>query len=156
MCRTGWAAPPSIRAAGGQIGPVGWPAMPVARSPHRAATDAHNTRPSSLRPAATSRPRPDSDIPISATQASLGRDTMEDIVIVAAARTAVGKFGGSLAKIAAPELGAAVLKELLVRAKLSPEQINEVILGQVLAAGSGQNPARQAVIKGGLAQATPG
>ncbi|CAN7446716.1 acetyl-CoA C-acetyltransferase [Pseudorhodoferax sp. LjRoot39] len=81
---------------------------------------------------------------------------MEDIVIVAAARTAVGKFGGSLAKIAAPELGAAVLKELLVRAKLSPEQINEVILGQVLAAGSGQNPARQAVIKGGLAQATPG
>ncbi|RCW73693.1 acetyl-CoA C-acetyltransferase [Pseudorhodoferax soli] len=81
---------------------------------------------------------------------------MEDIVIVAAARTAVGKFGGSLAKIPAPELGAAVLKELLVRAKLSPEQINEVILGQVLAAGSGQNPARQAVIKGGLAQATPG
>ncbi|RCW72927.1 acetyl-CoA C-acetyltransferase [Pseudorhodoferax soli] len=80
----------------------------------------------------------------------------EDIVIVAAARTAVGKFGGSLAKIPAPELGAAVLKELLVRAKLSPEQINEVILGQVLAAGSGQNPARQAVIKGGLAQATPG
>jgi acetyl-CoA C-acetyltransferase len=81
---------------------------------------------------------------------------MEDIVIVAAARTAVGKFGGSLARIPAPELGAAVLKELLVRAKLSPEQINEVILGQVLAAGSGQNPARQAVIKGGLAQATPG
>ena len=81
---------------------------------------------------------------------------MEDIVIVAAARTAVGKFGGSLAKIPAPELGAAVLKELLVRAKLSPEQINEVILGQVLAAGSGQNPARQSVIKGGLAQATPG
>ncbi len=81
---------------------------------------------------------------------------MEDIVIVAAARTAVGKFGGSLAKIAAPELGAAVIRELLVRSKLSTEQINEVILGQVLAAGSGQNPARQSVIKGGLAQATPG
>jgi acetyl-CoA C-acetyltransferase len=81
---------------------------------------------------------------------------MEDIVIVAAARTAVGKFGGSLAKIPAPELGAAVLKELLVRAKLSPEQVNEVIMGQVLAAGSGQNPARQSVIKGGLSQGTPG
>ena len=81
---------------------------------------------------------------------------MEDIVIVAATRTAVGKFGGSLAKIAAPELGAAVIKELLVRSKLSTEQINEVILGQVLTAGSGQNPARQSVIKGGLAQATPG
>ncbi|WP_326540207.1 acetyl-CoA C-acetyltransferase [Pseudorhodoferax sp.] len=81
---------------------------------------------------------------------------MEDIVIVAAARTAVGKFGGSLAKIAAPELGAAVIKDLLVRSKLSPEQINEVILGQVLTAGSGQNPARQSVIKSGLAQATPG
>jgi acetyl-CoA C-acetyltransferase len=80
----------------------------------------------------------------------------EDIVIVAAARTAVGKFGGSLAKIPAPELGAAVLKELLVRAKLSPEQVNEVIMGQVLAAGSGQNPARQSVIKGGLSQGTPG
>jgi acetyl-CoA C-acetyltransferase len=80
----------------------------------------------------------------------------EDIVIVAAARLAVGKFGGSLAKIPAPELGAAVLKELLVRAKLSPEQVNEVIMGQVLAAGSGQNPARQSVIKGGLSQGTPG
>ncbi|MET0333126.1 MAG: acetyl-CoA C-acetyltransferase [Rhizobacter sp.] len=80
----------------------------------------------------------------------------DDIVIVAAQRTAVGKFGGSLAKIAAPELGAAVIKELLVRSKLSAEQINEVILGQVLAAGSGQNPARQAVIKGGLSQSTPG
>jgi acetyl-CoA C-acetyltransferase len=81
---------------------------------------------------------------------------MEDIVIVAAARTAVGKFGGSLAKIPAPELGAAVIKELLARGKLTTEQIDEVILGQVLTAGSGQNPARQSVIKSGLAQATPG
>lgn len=80
----------------------------------------------------------------------------DDIVIVAAARTAVGKFGGGLAKIAAPELGAAVVRELLVRSKLSVDQINEVIMGQVLAAGSGQNPARQTVIKSGLAQATPG
>ncbi len=81
---------------------------------------------------------------------------MEDIVIVAAARTAVGKFGGSLAKVPAPELGGAVLANLLQRTGLGAEQINEVILGQVLAAGSGQNPARQAVIKGGLSQATPG
>ena len=79
----------------------------------------------------------------------------EDIVIVAAARTAVGKFGGTLAKTPAPELGAAVIQALLERAKLSGEQINEVILGQVLTAGSGQNPARQAVIKAGLPQAVP-
>ena len=65
-----------------------------------------------------------------------------DIVIVAAARTAVGKFGGSLAKTPAPELGAAVIKALLERSGLSGEQIGEVILGQVLTAGSGQNPAR--------------
>lgn len=78
-----------------------------------------------------------------------------DIVIVAATRTAVGKFGGSLAKIPAPELGAAVLAELLKRAKLSGDQVSEVILGNVLAAGVGQNPARQAVIKGGLAQSVP-
>ncbi len=81
---------------------------------------------------------------------------MEDIVIVSAARTAVGKFGGTLAKTAAPELGAAVIKALLARTGLAAEQINEVILGQVLAAGSGQNPARQSVIKSGLAKETPG
>ena len=81
---------------------------------------------------------------------------MPDIVIVAAARTAVGKFGGSLAKVPAPELGATVIASLLERAKLSGEQIGEVIMGQVLAAGSGQNPARQTVIKAGLPQAVPG
>ncbi|KQU77017.1 MULTISPECIES: acetyl-CoA C-acetyltransferase [unclassified Rhizobacter] len=80
---------------------------------------------------------------------------MSDIVIVAATRTAVGKFGGSLAKTPAPELGASVIAELLKRAKLSGDQVNEVILGQVLTAGSGQNPARQAVIKAGLPQAVP-
>lgn len=80
---------------------------------------------------------------------------MTDIVIVAAARTAVGKFGGSLAKTAAPELGAAVIAELLKRAKLGGDQINEVILGQVLTGGSGQNPARQAVVKSGLPQGVP-
>jgi len=78
-----------------------------------------------------------------------------DIVIVAAARTAVGKFGGTLAKTPAAELGATVLKALLERARLQPDQVDEVILGQVLQAGCGQNPARQAVIKAGLSQATP-
>ena len=80
---------------------------------------------------------------------------MEDIVIVSAARTAVGKFGGTLAKIAAPELGAAVIKSLLARTGLTADQVGEVILGQVLAAGAGQNPARQSVIKSGLAKETP-
>jgi acetyl-CoA C-acetyltransferase len=78
-----------------------------------------------------------------------------DIVIVAAARTAVGRFGGSLAKIPASELGATVLKALLERARLDGEQVSEVILGQVLQAAAGQNPARQAVIKGGLPKSVP-
>ena len=78
-----------------------------------------------------------------------------DIVIVAAARTAVGKFGGTLAKTPASELGAAVIRALLERSGLRGEQIGEVILGQVLAAGVGQKPARQAVIKSGLPQAVP-
>ena len=81
---------------------------------------------------------------------------MEDIVIVSAARTAVGKFGGSLAKTPAPELGAAVIKALMERTGLGMDQIGEVILGQVLTAGSGQNPARQSVIRSGLANETPG
>jgi len=80
---------------------------------------------------------------------------MEDIVIVAAARTAVGKFGGSLAKLPAPELGAIVVAEVLRRSGLAADQVGEVIMGQVLAAGAGQNPARQALIKSGLNQATP-
>ena len=80
---------------------------------------------------------------------------MEDIVIVAAARTAVGKFGGTLAKTPATDLGAAVIKNLLERTKLGVDQIGEVILGQVLAAGVGQNPARQSLIKSGLAKETP-
>jgi acetyl-CoA C-acetyltransferase len=78
-----------------------------------------------------------------------------DIVIVAAARTAVGKFGGSLAKTPAPELGATVIQALLQRAKLAGDQVGEIIFGQVLAAGAGQNPARQAVIKSGLPQSVP-
>jgi acetyl-CoA C-acetyltransferase len=78
-----------------------------------------------------------------------------DIVIVAAARTAVGKFGGTLAKTPATELGSTVIKALLERARLSGEQIGEVILGQVLQAGAGQNPARQALIKSGLPHSVP-
>jgi acetyl-CoA C-acetyltransferase len=80
---------------------------------------------------------------------------MTDIVIVGAVRTAIGKFGGALAKTPAPELGAIVIEALLARANLKPDQISEVILGQVLAAGSGQNPARQALIKAGLPAAIP-
>jgi acetyl-CoA C-acetyltransferase len=80
---------------------------------------------------------------------------MEDIVIVSAVRTAVGKFGGSLAKIPATELGAIVIKEALARAKVDPAQVGEVIMGQVLAAGAGQNPARQASLKAGLPKEVP-
>ncbi|VVE61134.1 acetyl-CoA acetyltransferase [Pandoraea captiosa] len=80
---------------------------------------------------------------------------MTDIVIVSAARTAVGKFGGSLAKVAAPDLGAIVIDEVLKRAKLKGEDISEVIMGQVLTAGSGQNVARQASIKAGLPTMVP-
>lgn len=81
---------------------------------------------------------------------------MTDVVIVSAARTAVGKFGGSLAKIAAPDLGATVIRAVLERAGVKPEQVSEVIMGQVLTAGSGQNPARQSLIKAGLPNAVPG
>jgi acetyl-CoA C-acetyltransferase len=75
---------------------------------------------------------------------------MKPVVIVAAKRTAIGKFGGSLAKVSAPELGATVIQALMAQTGVSPESIDEVILGQVLTAGAGQNPARQAVIKAGL------
>lgn len=80
---------------------------------------------------------------------------MKDVVIVAAARTAIGKFGGALAKIPAPQLGAIVIKEVLRRAGVAPGQVDEVIFGQVLTAGSGQNPARQAAIKAGLPYEVP-
>ena len=81
---------------------------------------------------------------------------MDDVVIVAAGRTGVGKFGGSLAKIAASDLGAHVIKGLLAKTGIDPSQISEAILGQVLTAGVGQNPARQAVIKSGLPDSIPG
>ena len=81
---------------------------------------------------------------------------MNEVVIVAANRTPVGKFGGALAKIAASELGAHVIKGLLAKTGIDPHLINEVILGQVLTAGVGQNAARQAVIKSGLPDRVPG
>ena len=80
---------------------------------------------------------------------------VESVVIVAAARTAVGSFNGSLAGIGAADLGAIVIRDLLKKTNLAPEAIDEVILGQVLTASTGQNPARQAVIKAGLPQTTP-
>jgi len=80
---------------------------------------------------------------------------MDDVVIVAAGRTAVGKFGGSLAKIPASELGAHVIKGLLAKTGIDPNLIGEAILGQVLTAGVGQNAARQAVIKAGLPTSIP-
>ncbi len=80
---------------------------------------------------------------------------MEDIVIVSAVRTPVGKFGGTLAKTPATELGAIVIKEALARANVPLDQVSEVIMGQVLTAGVGQNPARQAMMKAGVAKETP-
>jgi acetyl-CoA C-acetyltransferase len=79
----------------------------------------------------------------------------DNIVIVGAARTAVGSFGGSLSSLQATELGVTVLKALLERTGVQPDQIDEVILGQVLTAGTGQNPARQTVIKAGLPHTVP-
>jgi acetyl-CoA C-acetyltransferase len=77
---------------------------------------------------------------------------MSDIVIVSAARTAVGSFNGAFASIPAHELGAASVKAALERAKVDPSEVDEVILGQVLTAGHGQNPARQAAMKAGVPQ----
>jgi acetyl-CoA C-acetyltransferase len=82
-------------------------------------------------------------------------DLMTDIVIAGALRTAIGKFGGTLAKIPAPDLGATVIRALLARSGVKPEAVSDVIMGQVLAAGSGQNPARQASIGAGLLHGTP-
>lgn len=80
---------------------------------------------------------------------------MQDVVIVAATRTAIGSFQGSLASVSAVDLGAAVIRQLLAQTGLDPAQVDEVIMGQVLTAGAGQNPARQAAIKAGLPHAVP-
>ena len=80
---------------------------------------------------------------------------MQDVVIVAATRTAIGAFQGSLANIPAHELGSLVIRSLLERSGVKPDQVDEVILGQVLTAGAGQNPARQAAIGAGLPVEVP-
>ncbi|MDQ7913477.1 acetyl-CoA C-acetyltransferase [Pseudomonas sp. 102515] len=80
---------------------------------------------------------------------------MQDVVIVAATRTAVGSFQGSLANVPAVELGATVIRALLEQTGVAPAQVDEVILGQVLTAGAGQNPARQAAVKAGLPHEVP-
>ena len=80
---------------------------------------------------------------------------MEDIFIVGAARTPIGKFGGALAKTPASDLGALIIRKVLERAGVPAEQVSEVIMGQVLAAGVGQNPARQAAMKAGVPYMVP-
>ena len=80
---------------------------------------------------------------------------MQEVVIVAATRTAIGSFQGSLANVSAVDLGAAVIRQLLAQTGLDPAEVDEVIMGQVLTAGAGQNPARQAAIKAGLPFAVP-
>ena len=75
---------------------------------------------------------------------------MPEAVIVAAVRTAIGKFLGSLASLSAVDLGAVVVREAVRRAGLEPEQVDEIIMGNVVSAGLGQNPARQAGLRGGL------
>jgi acetyl-CoA C-acetyltransferase len=81
---------------------------------------------------------------------------MNDVVITAALRTGVGKFNGSIAKMAAADLGAQIIKALLAASGVQPDQISEVIMGQALTAGVGQNPARQALIRAGLPDMVPG
>src|SRR5438045_2886868 len=73
-----------------------------------------------------------------------------DVVIISGVRTPIGKFQGSLSEISAPKLGALVVKEAVLRAKLKPAKVDECIMGNVVSAGLGQNPARQAAIFGGL------
>jgi len=80
---------------------------------------------------------------------------MKEVVIVSAVRTPIGSFGGALGQIPAVELGALVIKEAMRRAGIAPEQVDEVIMGNVLQAGLGQNPARQAAIKAGIPQEVP-
>jgi acetyl-CoA C-acetyltransferase len=125
---------------------------------------AHRRRDSKVPSVAASVPRRRSTIRRFATslfsfhsaKEHLQRVPMSDpIVIVAAARTAVGSFGGSLAALSATQLGAAVLKALLERTGVAPGQVDEVILGQVLTGGAGQNPARQTVIAAGLPHQVP-
>src|SRR5437773_3792997 len=76
--------------------------------------------------------------------------TMRQPLIISAARTAIGKFQGALASLSAVELGACVVREAVKRAGIEPAQVDEIIMGNVVSAGLGQNPARQAGLRGGL------
>src|SRR4051812_13353278 len=78
-----------------------------------------------------------------------------EVVIVSAVRTAIGSFLGSLKDVSAPELGGIVIKEALSRSGVKAKDVDEVIMGDVLQAGLGQNPARQAAIKAGLPETVP-
>src|SRR5881296_936631 len=81
---------------------------------------------------------------------SFGGPPMKETVIISAVRTAVGKFQGTLKSMSATQLGAIVVKAAVERAGLAPDQVDEVIMGNVVSAGLGQNPARQAALRGGL------
>jgi len=80
---------------------------------------------------------------------------MKEIVVVSAVRTPIGSFGGALSQVPAAELGALVIEEAIKRAGITPEQVDEVIMGNVLTAAQGQNPARQAAMKAGIPKETP-
>src|SRR6201998_3362506 len=80
--------------------------------------------------------------------------SFDDVVIISGCRTPVGKFQGSLSDFTAPQLGALVVREAVKRAGIDPAQVDECIMGNVVSAGLGQNPARQAAIFGGLSPAT--
>src|SRR5690349_9545527 len=80
--------------------------------------------------------------------------SFDDVVIISGCRTAVGKFQGSLSDFTAPQLGAIVVREAVKRAGIDPTRVDECIMGNVVSAGLGQNPARQAAIFGGLAPST--
>ena len=80
---------------------------------------------------------------------------MREVVIAEAVRTPIGSFGGTLKDVTAIEIGGLVIREVLERAKVRPEKVDEVIMGNVLQAGQGQNPARQAAIRAGISQYIP-
>ncbi len=80
---------------------------------------------------------------------------MTDVVIVAATRTAIGSFGGSLAGLSAVDLGAAVISSIIEKTGVDAGLVDEVLMGQVLTAAAGQNPARQSAIKAGLPPSVP-
>ena len=141
--RTGCPKRRSTRGAGGRAGRIGWRNRGGGK--RKAPAQPGNCEVPADRAGAR---------PLREAPHSLG-GSMEEIYIVGAARTPIGKFGGSLAKTPASDLGALIIRKVLERARVAPEQVSEVIMGQVLTAGVGQNPARQAAIKAGLPEMIP-